>query len=208
MIVLVIFISFTKFNPFADPYELSAVFRDAKNLQSGAPVRIAGVEVGKVASVESIDGAARVTMELSDDALPLHEDAQLEVRPRILLEGNFFVDVEPGSPSADELDDGATVGVTQTTTAVTLPDILDVLNADVRSDLQSLLYEYGTVALKAAPRRSTGPSPRSLRRTGTRRSPTRPCSGSSPSATSSGCCAASSECSPPSTTTRRSYGSS
>ena len=148
VIVLVIFISFTKFNPFADPYELSAVFRDAKNLQSGAPVRIAGVEVGKVASVESIDGAARVTMELSDDALPLHEDAQLEVRPRILLEGNFFVDVEPGSPSADELDDGATVGVTQTTTAVTLPDILDVLNADVRSDLQSLLYEYGTVALK------------------------------------------------------------
>ena len=209
VIVLVIFISFTKFNPFADPYELSAVFRDAKNLQSGAPVRIAGVEVGKVASVESIDGAARVTMELSDDALPLHEDAQLEVRPRILLEGNFFVDVEPGSPSADELDDGATVGVTQTTTAVTLPDILDVLNADVRSDLQSLLYEYGTVALKeAAPRRSTGPSPRSRRRTGTRRSPTRPCSGSSPSATSSGCCAASSECSPPSTTTRRSCGSS
>jgi phospholipid/cholesterol/gamma-HCH transport system substrate-binding protein len=148
LIVLGIFISFTKFNPFADPYELSAVFRDAKNLQSGAPVRIAGVEVGTVASVESIDGAARVTMELSDDALPLHEDAQLEVRPRILLEGNFFVDLQPGSPSADELDDGATVGLTQTTTAVTLPDILDVLNTDVRSDLQSLLYEYGTVALK------------------------------------------------------------
>jgi ABC-type transporter Mla subunit MlaD len=148
VIVLGIFISFTKFNPFADPYELNALFRDAKNLQSGAPVRVAGVEVGKVASVESIDGAARVTMELSDEALPLHEDAQLEVRPRILLEGNFFVDLQPGSPSADELDDGETVGVTQTTTAVTLPDILDVLNTDVRSDLQSLLHEYGTVALK------------------------------------------------------------
>ncbi|HEX2415236.1 MAG TPA: MlaD family protein [Thermoleophilaceae bacterium] len=148
VIVLGIFISFTKFNPFADPYELNALFRDAKNLQSGAPVRVAGVEVGKVASVESIDGAARVTMELSDEALPLHEDAQLEVRPRILLEGNFFVDLQPGSPSADELDDGETVGVTQTTTAVTLSDILDVLNTDVRSDLQSLLHEYGTVALK------------------------------------------------------------
>ena len=148
LIAVGIFYSFTKFNPLADPYEMRALVRDAKNLKTGAPVRIAGVEVGKVSTVESVDGAARVTMELSDEALPLHEDAQLEVRPRILLEGNFFVDLSPGSPSAPELDDGDTVPVTQTTTAVTLPDILDVLNTDVRGDLQSLLYEFGTVALK------------------------------------------------------------
>ncbi len=148
LMTLGIWLSFSKANPFSNPYELRAMFRDAKNLKSGAPVRVAGVEVGKVTGVESVDGAARVTMELSDEARPIHEDAQLEVRPRILLEGNFFVDLQPGSPSADELDEGATVAITQTTAAVTLPDILDVLNSDVRRDLQSLLYEYGTVALK------------------------------------------------------------
>jgi virulence factor Mce-like protein len=148
LMTLGIWLSFSKANPFSNPYELRAMFRDAKNLKSGAPVRVAGVEVGKVTGVESVDGAARVTMELSDEAQPIHEDAQLEVRPRILLEGNFFVDLQPGSPSAEELDDGATVAITQTTAAVTLPDILDVLNSDVRRDLQSLLYEYGTVALK------------------------------------------------------------
>jgi phospholipid/cholesterol/gamma-HCH transport system substrate-binding protein len=148
LIAIGVFYSFTKFNPLADPYEVSALVRDAKNLKTGAPVRIAGVEVGTVSTVEPVDAAARVTMELSDEALPLHEDAQLEVRPRILLEGNFFVDLSPGSPSAPELDDGGTVPLTQTTTAVTLPDILDVLNTDVRGDLQSLLYEFGTVALK------------------------------------------------------------
>ena len=83
-------------------------------------------------------------MELKDDALPIRSDARLQIRPRILLEGNFFVDLEPGSPSAGELDDGSTIPVTQTTTSVTLPQILAVLNADTRSDLQTLLREYST----------------------------------------------------------------
>jgi phospholipid/cholesterol/gamma-HCH transport system substrate-binding protein len=143
------YFGFTKANPFADPYELNAVFRDARNLQARSTVRIAGVDVGRVTKVEAHEGgAAKVTMELREDALPIHSDAQLEVRPRILLEGNFFVDLRPGSPSAPELDDGATVPIDQTETAVTLPDILDTLQSDVRSDLQTLLHEYGTVALE------------------------------------------------------------
>jgi virulence factor Mce-like protein len=149
LVVLVIaaYFGFTRANPFANPYELHAVVRDAQNLNPGAPVRVAGVEVGKVTSVES-DGdaqpAARVTMELDEDALPLHEDARLRIRPRILLEGNFFVDLTPGSPSAGSLDDGATLPIGQTSTSVTLPEILSVLSSDTRDDLQTLLREYAT----------------------------------------------------------------
>ena len=145
VIVVAGYFGFTKANPFANPYELNAVVRDAQNLKRGAPVRIAGVEVGKVTKIEA-DGdgepAAKVTMELEDAALPIRSDARMQIRPRILLEGNFFVDLEPGSPSAPELDDGSTLPVTQTTTSVTLPQILSVLNADTRSDLQTLLREY------------------------------------------------------------------
>jgi ABC-type transporter Mla subunit MlaD len=121
-----------------------------ENLKVRSPVRIAGVDVGKVTKVESKEGggAAEVTMELREDALPLHGDARLQIRSRIFLEGNFFVDIEPGSPSGDELDDGSTVPVTQTATTVTLPDILDTLDTDVRGDLQTFLHEYGTVALQ------------------------------------------------------------
>ena len=74
--------------------------RDAQNLKPGAPVRVAGVEVGKVSKIEAAEGgepATRITMELSEDALPVHQDARVQIRPRILLEGNFFVDLEPGS---------------------------------------------------------------------------------------------------------------
>jgi phospholipid/cholesterol/gamma-HCH transport system substrate-binding protein len=148
-LVLLAYFGFTKTNPFANPYELKAMFRDVQNLKPRSPVRMAGVEVGKVTKVEPKDGggAAEVTMELRNDALPIHDDARAQIRARIFLEGNFFVEIQPGSPSTGELDDNSTLPVTQTASAVTLPDILDVLDSDVRGDLQTFLHEYGTVAL-------------------------------------------------------------
>jgi virulence factor Mce-like protein len=146
VIVVAAWFGFTKANPFANPYELDAVVRNAQNLKPGAPVRIAGVNVGKVTKVQSDpeDEAARVKMELKDEALPLHKDATLKVRPRILLEGNFFVDLSPGSASGTELDDGSTLPVTQTSTSVTLPQVLSVLDRDTRDDLRVLLSELAT----------------------------------------------------------------
>jgi phospholipid/cholesterol/gamma-HCH transport system substrate-binding protein len=150
VIVVAAYFGFTKANPFANPFELTAVVRDAQNLKKGAPVRIAGVEVGRVTKIEGADEgtpAAKVTMELRDDALPIHEDAAMEIRSRILLEGNFFVDLEPGTPHSGNFDSGDTIPITRTTASVTLPDILSVLQSDVRADLQTLLREYGTEAL-------------------------------------------------------------
>jgi phospholipid/cholesterol/gamma-HCH transport system substrate-binding protein len=148
-LLLFAYFGFTKANPFSNPYELHATFRNVQNLKPRSPVRIAGVDVGKVTKVEPKDGgAADVTMELRDDALPIRDDARAQIRSRIFLEGNFFVDIQPGSPSAGELKDGSTLPITQTASTVTLPDILDVLDSDVRTDLQTFLHEYGTVALR------------------------------------------------------------
>ena len=44
-------------------------------------------------------------------------DATAKIRPRIFLEGNFFVDLKPGSPGAPVLDAGDTIKVTQTADA-------------------------------------------------------------------------------------------
>jgi phospholipid/cholesterol/gamma-HCH transport system substrate-binding protein len=150
LIGLLAYFGFTKANPFSNPFELKAVVADARNLQPRSAVRMAGVDVGKVTNVESIPGsepAARVTMEVREDALPLREDAVLKVRPRIFLEGNYFVDLSPGSPSAEELEDGDTLPVSQTSAAVSTSEVLAVLQADVRRDLRTLLYELGTKGL-------------------------------------------------------------
>jgi virulence factor Mce-like protein len=147
VILVAAYFGFSRANPFANPYEVSAVVTNAQNLKPGAPVRIAGVEVGKVTKVESSgDGeqTARVKMELKDEALPLHKDARLQIRPRILLEGNYFVDLKPGSPSAGDLADGSTLPVSQTASSVTLSEVLSVLDRDTRDDLRTLLSEYAT----------------------------------------------------------------
>jgi hypothetical protein len=36
-------------------------------------------------------------MQIQDKGRPLHSDAQFKIRPRIFLEGNFFIDVTPGT---------------------------------------------------------------------------------------------------------------
>src|SRR5215218_11239153 len=127
VIVIAVYFAFLGVNPFSSPFELKAVFANAQNVGKRSPVRIAGVEVGKVTRVERADDdsqASVVTMELKDDALPIHEDATLKIRPRIFLEGNFFVDLRPGTPGAPELDSGDTITVTQTSTPVQLDQVL------------------------------------------------------------------------------------
>ena len=82
-------------------------------------------------------------MELEESALPLHEDATMKLRPRLFLEGNLFVDLQPGTPSAAEIDDGHTFPAGQTSIAVQIDQVFTTLQADVRSNLQTLLDEFG-----------------------------------------------------------------
>ena len=143
------YFGFTKSNPLADRFEFTAAFRSANDLKVKSPVRVAGVQVGKVTKVEPVkaggtDGAgAIVTMEIDDKGLPLHEDAKLKIRPRIFLEGNWFVEVQAGSPSAPKLKDGARIPVQQTAKPVQFGEVLTALQSDTREDLQIVLDEYG-----------------------------------------------------------------
>ena len=140
------YFGFTKANPFASPYELTAAFDTVNNLKPNSPVRIAGVDVGKVKTIEPVggdSGAAVVTMEIKEKGLPIHADATMKVRPRIFLEGNFFVDLEPGSPSARVLEDSDDpIPTTQTSAPVQFGDLLAALQSDTRADLQVFLQEY------------------------------------------------------------------
>jgi ABC-type transporter Mla subunit MlaD len=150
--VIVLYLGFTKDIPFTTPFELKAVVQSSNELRKGAPVRIAGVNVGKVKSVAADPGTnyAVVTMAITKEGLPIHRDATLKVRPRIFLEGNFFVDLQPGSPQAPDFHDGDTMKVTQTAAPVQLDEVLTALQSDSRSDLQTILDQLAT-AMNAKP---------------------------------------------------------
>ena len=53
-------------------------------------------------------------MQIDKRGLPIHDDARIAIRPRVFLEGNFFVDLQSGSPGAKRLKSGATVPINQT----------------------------------------------------------------------------------------------
>ena len=139
------YLAFTKHVPFTGyGYEVNATFSNSANIAKNSPVRIAGVDVGKVIDTKRDGNNTEVTFTVSSSGRPIHEDAFASIRPRIFLEGNFFVDLDPGSPSAPEMDSGGTIPVSRTSTAVQIDEILTALQSPVRADLSRLLESYGT----------------------------------------------------------------
>jgi ABC-type transporter Mla subunit MlaD len=143
VVSIAVYFGFTKRLPFKHGYRLNAVFATAVNVHSKSPVRIAGVTVGKVTKIKREGNVGVVTMEIESGGLPIHADARAKIRPRIFLEGNWFVELQPGSPSAPTLSSGATLPVTHTSDPVQLDQVLDALNTETRANLQNFLIGYG-----------------------------------------------------------------
>ena len=154
LLAIFLYFGFTKFaNPFASPFTIHAVVPNAGGLRPDSFVRIAGVDVGTVTSVTPVEGkqAANVTMQIQSNGLPIHNDATFWIRPRLFVEGNFYVDLSPGSPSAPNVSSGYTFPVQQTRYPVQLDQLFDSLQANTRQNLQTLLTAYGSAVKKAGP---------------------------------------------------------
>jgi phospholipid/cholesterol/gamma-HCH transport system substrate-binding protein len=162
VLVLITYLVFTKFaNPFASPYTIHATFTNAVGLRSSSLVRIAGVDVGKVQSIKPVSvcrvsgsapcTAADVTLTIDKQGLPLHTDATFRIRPRIFLEGDFFIDVSPGTPSAPKAPNGYTFPIQQGVEPVQLDQVLTSLQSDTRRNLQILLQQYGRGVKQGGP---------------------------------------------------------
>ncbi|HEX3562155.1 MAG TPA: MlaD family protein [Solirubrobacterales bacterium] len=153
-LVFAFYVAASKHLPFISTgHKMHFEFASANQIAPNAPVRIAGVNVGKVESIDAGPGhTADVTVSLDDEALPLHSDATARIRPRTFLEGAFFMDVTPGSPSAPELSDGATIPVGQTADPVQFDQILTTLQPPVRESLRSALHGLSTALSGGGPR--------------------------------------------------------
>lgn len=138
------YLAFTKHVPFTGyGYTLNATFSNGVNISVNSPIRIAGVDVGKVIEVGRDGDNTEIRFTVEDSGRPIHDDAIAQIRPRIFLEGNFYVDLDPGSPSAPEFDSGSTIPVSRTSTSVQLDEIFTALQSPVRADLSRLLGSYG-----------------------------------------------------------------
>ena len=147
VIAAAVYLTFGGPTPFAgSPFVLKAVFTSETQLHIPSPVRIAGVDVGQVTSVERLPGntqAAVVTMHIDQGGLPIHADATAGIQSRIFLEGNFYVDLHPGSPNAPLLGSGQTLPVANTSGPVQLDRVLAALTSHARANLQTLVQGFG-----------------------------------------------------------------
>ena len=99
--------------------EYVAMFSDATSLNKGDDVRMAGVKVGTVTSVEvSGDRVARVRFTVADNA-PLGAGARAMLRFRNLV-GQRYVALEPGDVNGERLAPGHVFGLDATQPALDL----------------------------------------------------------------------------------------
>jgi len=129
-----------------DTVELKAEFDEALNLAEGAPVKVDGVDSGKVTSITVEDYVAQVTMDVRTDA-EVREGATARLRYTTPL-GELFIDID-NERTGEPVTDGATLGLPDTETAPTVEDALAqaslLVNGGGLGQLQTITEELNTV---------------------------------------------------------------
>ena len=89
-----------------DYYELTADFSSSSGLKKGASVEIAGVEVGRVKSIELKDDQAEIVLAIQD-GITVYNDAIASIKTRGII-GEKYMGLSPGG-SGDLLSKGGTI---------------------------------------------------------------------------------------------------
>jgi virulence factor Mce-like protein len=116
----------------AKGYRITVPFNEATQLAEESDVRISGVSVGKVKSVELNDeGRADATIELDSDYAPIPADTRAMLRTKTLL-GETFVELTPGDAQGPTLQEGGRLPEAQVADSVQLDEIFRTFDERTR----------------------------------------------------------------------------
>jgi phospholipid/cholesterol/gamma-HCH transport system substrate-binding protein len=124
-------------------YRFTAYYRDATQLIPETDVRMAGVDVGHVVSVEQDGELAKTLIEIDPEDSPIPADSRTILRRKTLL-GEPFIQLIPGTPSdqgGHMLAENGQLPVGQTDTSVDLDEALRTFNPQTRRDLRLVLNQ-------------------------------------------------------------------
>ncbi len=96
-----------KWNPFEKKVTYNTYLTSVTGLKMGDPVRLSGVDVGKISKITIIDGKIRIDFEVKPGTL-IKTDSVASLRLTNLL-GGQFLGISFGSPGATLLPPGSTV---------------------------------------------------------------------------------------------------
>ncbi len=133
--------------PFVPTYRISAQVHNASTLVPGNEVRIGGVRVGLVESIEpqqaeNGDVSAKLDLKLDSDLDPLPDDSNLTVRSRSAL-GLKYLEIRKGT-SSEGFEAGSVIPLSaEEPEPVELDQILDMFDEPTRLAAQRNLLEFG-----------------------------------------------------------------
>ena len=146
-------------------YQITAYFPEATTLAVESDVRVSGVSVGKVKSLALAPADQRVngndtteaTLEIEPEFAPIAEDSKAILRQKTLL-GETYVELTPGtdegeeaapvalgaaanvsdaeSESVEPVEEGGTLGLSQTQDATQIDEIFNALDEETRESFQ------------------------------------------------------------------------
>ena len=91
-------------------YELHADFSSTSGLKSGAPIEIAGVQVGRVKAIGLKDDQASAVLAIQDD-VSVYSDAIASIKTRGII-GEKFMELSPGG-GGEILKNGSSIQDTE-----------------------------------------------------------------------------------------------
>ncbi len=142
-ILLFLWITFGGPTPFkAKPYEIKVPFNEATQLAQQSDVRISGVSVGKVQTIEeSPDGQqAQATIDIDDQYAPIPKGTRAILRTKTLL-GETYVELTPGDANGPELADGGTLAKANVAESAQLDEIFRTFDTRTRAAFQEWMQE-------------------------------------------------------------------
>jgi phospholipid/cholesterol/gamma-HCH transport system substrate-binding protein len=133
-LLLFLWISFGGTLPFAaEGYRFSVEFNQAIELSPQSDVRIAGVSVGKVASVtlDTRTGLSRAVIQIDSQYAPRPANTRAILRAKSLL-GETYVELTPGSENGPRVPDDGSLPQGQVAPTVQLDQILSAFDPATR----------------------------------------------------------------------------
>ena len=126
----------------AKSYQVKVPFTEASQLAEQSDVRISGVDVGKVESIElgSKGKEAVALLNIDDKYAPLPDSTRAMLRTKTLL-GETYIELTPGSRKGAEMPDGGTLPEANVAESVQLDEIFRTFNAKTRAAFQTWQQE-------------------------------------------------------------------
>ncbi|WP_354700223.1 hypothetical protein DSM112329_00488 [Paraconexibacter sp. AEG42_29] len=118
---------------------------DATGVVAGRDeVRVSGIPAGTITSVKLDRGRAILTAKIDRKYTPVYRDARAQLRPNTPLQDMYLDIVDRGTRASGKAPAAQPLSESQTSSSVSIADVLQTFNADTRVRLRTMLAEFGT----------------------------------------------------------------